>query len=59
MKMLQYFTQFLRDTINLNKPRLNGLDARVDRITAALNQAQWMDRARPRHRPPGLVRNRH
>lgn len=47
MKMLQYFTQFLRDTVNLNKPRLNGLDARVDRITAALNQAQWMDRARP------------
>ena len=36
MKLLHYFDAFLRDAVNLNKTRLDLLDARVDSIVAAI-----------------------
>ena len=36
MKLLDYFTQFLRDKVNLNQSRLDDLDSRVDAITEVL-----------------------
>ncbi len=43
MKLIEYFNQFLRDTVNLNQTRLNDLDTRVDRITNALKEAGSLD----------------
>ena len=39
MKLLEYFNDFLRDTVNLNQSRLDDLDGRVDSITKALKIA--------------------
>lgn len=43
MKMLDYFKQFLEESVNLNQTRLNDLDSRVDRITEALKSAPALD----------------
>jgi hypothetical protein len=43
MKLLDYFSRFLKDTVNLNQSRLDDLDTRVDRITDALKGAADLD----------------
>jgi hypothetical protein len=43
MKMLDYFSAFLRDSVNLNASRLDDLDVRVDRITEGLKGAPILD----------------
>ena len=43
MKLLDYFSQFLRETVNINQSRLDDLDTRVDRITEALKGAANLD----------------
>lgn len=43
MKLLDYFSQFLTNTVNLNPSRLEDLDTRVDRITEALKGATNLD----------------
>ena len=36
MKLLDYFTEFLREKVNLNQSRLDDLNSRVDAITEVL-----------------------
>jgi hypothetical protein len=43
VKLLDYFSQFLRDKVNLNQSRLDDLDSRVDSITEVLKQAVELD----------------
>jgi hypothetical protein len=43
MKLLDYFSQFLSGTVNLNQTRLDQLDSRVDSITEALKTATNLD----------------
>ena len=43
MKLLDYFSQLLRDKVNLNQSRLDDLDSRVDSITEVLKQATELD----------------
>jgi hypothetical protein len=43
MRLLDYFKQFLKDSVNLNKSRLGDLDSRVDSITLALKESPHLD----------------
>lgn len=43
MKLIKYFDQFLRDTVNLNQSRLNDLDSRVGSITTALKESEELE----------------
>jgi len=43
MKLLDYFSQLLRDKVNLNQSRLDDLDSRVDTITEVLKEATELD----------------
>lgn len=43
MKLLEYFAQFLSDTVNLNQSRLDDLDSRVDRVMNALKEADDLE----------------
>ena len=43
MKLIDYFGEFLRNTVNLNKTRIEQLDHRVDKVTEALKSAPELD----------------
>jgi hypothetical protein len=43
VKLVQYFDRFLRDTVNLNRSRLEALDSRVGSITSALKESAELE----------------
>lgn len=46
MKLLELFTDFLRDTVNLNDTRIKLLEANVDALKGFVRQCEWSPRVR-------------